>query len=133
MENKTPKLKILSSNEFGSFKQKLGFKIDYRGYLIFNKFTSDFFNFNSCKKVLIAKEDKEQSYLTPDFYMRFIDESEEDKRAFDLIRVGGNDNRFRLISNPISKHFVKLKSSIKFLLEKIKIEDENWYKIIKEE
>lgn len=42
MENKTPKLKILSSNEFGSFKQKLGFKIDYRGYLIFNKFTSDF-------------------------------------------------------------------------------------------
>lgn len=65
--------------------------------------------------------------------MRFIDESEEDKRAFDLIRVGGNDNRFRLISNPISKHFVKLKSSIKFLLEKIKIEDENWYKIIKEE
>lgn len=133
MENKTPKLKILSSNEFGSFEQKLGFKIDYRGYLIFNKFTSDFFNFNSCKKVLIAKEDKEQSYLTPDFYMRFIDESEEDKRAFDLIKVGGNDNRFRLISNPISKHFVKLKSSIKFLLEKIKIEDENWYKIIKEE
>jgi hypothetical protein len=132
MERKV-KLKILSSNEFGSFKQKLGFKIDYRGYLIFNKFTSDFFNFNSCKKVLIAKEDKEQSYLTPDFYMRFIDESEEDKRAFDLIRVGGNDNRFRLISNPISKHFVKLKSSIKFLLEKIKIEDENWYKIIKEE
>lgn len=133
MENKTPKLKILSSNEFGSFKQKLGFKIDYRGYLIFNKFTSDFFNFNSCKKVLIAKEDKEQSYLTPDFYMRFIDESEEDKRAFDLIKVGGNDNRFRLISNPISKHFAKSKSSIKFLLKKIEIEDKNWYKIIKEE
>ena len=40
---------------------------------------------NFCKKVLIAKEDKEQLYLTPDFYMRFIDESEEDKRAFDLI------------------------------------------------
>ena len=45
MENKILKLKILSSNEFGSFKQKLGFKIDYRGYLIFNKFTSDVFNF----------------------------------------------------------------------------------------
>lgn len=133
MENKISKLKILSSNEFGSFKQKLGFKIDYRGYLIFNKFTSDVFNFNSCTKVLIAKEDKEQSYLTPDFYMRFIDEFEEDKRAFNLIKVGGNDNRFRLILNPISKYFAKSKSSIRFLLKKVEIEDENWYKIIKEE
>lgn len=133
MENKISKLKILSSNEFGSFRQKLGFKIDYRGYLIFNKFTSDVFNFNSCTKVLIAKEDKEQSYLTPDFYMRFIDEFEEDKRAFNLIKVGGNDNRFRLISNPISKYFAKSKSSIRFLLKKVEIEDENWYKIIKEE